>query len=285
MSHPTLLVTGAAGHLGRAVVELLLGAGQRVIAGTRDPSRVADLASKGAVVRKLDLDDPDTLPDAFLGVDRVLLVSTDRVGSRVQQHKNGITAAARAGVRHIAYTSLLGAPRSSVGLAPEHVATERALAESGVGYTALRNSVYADLLIQSLQGAVASGQLVTARGQGGVSYITREDCARAAAAALSSTFEGTRELELTGPEALTGDDLAQIASALTGRPVRHVSVPVSALVEGMVAHGLPEPVAEIYASFDTAAADGELAVVTPTFRELVGRPPQSVRDFLRSRLS
>jgi NAD(P)H dehydrogenase (quinone) len=284
MSQRTLLVTGAAGHLGRRVVELLLDAGERVIAGTRDPSRLAELAAKGALVRRLDLDDPATLPDAFQGVDRALLVSTDAIGRRAEQHRNGIQAAARAGVRHLAYTSLLGAPRSSVGLAPEHVATERALAESGVGYTSLRNGVYTDMLLQSLQGAVASGQLVTARGQGGVSYITREDCARAAAAALSSGFEGSRELELTGPEAVTSDALARLASELTGRPVVHVSVPLSALVEGMVAHGLPEPVAKIYASFDTAAAQGELSVVTSAFQELVGQPPQSVRDFLRGRL-
>jgi NAD(P)H dehydrogenase (quinone) len=284
MSQRTLLVTGAAGHLGRRVVELLLDAGERVIAGTRDPSRLAELAAKGALVRRLDLDDPATLPDAFQGVDRALLVSTDAIGRRAEQHRNGIQAAARAGVRHLAYTSLLGAPRSSVGLAPEHVATERALAESGVGYTSLRNGVYTDMLLQSLQGAVASGQLVTARGQGGVSYITREDCARAAAAALSSGFEGSRELELTGPESVTSDALARLASELTGRPVVHVSVPLSALVEGMVAHGLPEPVAKIYASFDTAAAQGELSVVTSAFQELVGQPPQSVRDFLRGRL-
>jgi NAD(P)H dehydrogenase (quinone) len=144
----------------------------------------------------------------------------------------------------------------------------------------LRNNVYADLLLLSLPAALASGRLVDARGEGRTAYVTREDCARTAAAALASGETGRRYLDVTGPEAVSSAELAVMAGELARRPVTHVSVPVEALIEGMVEHGMPRPIAELYASFDVGIARGQLAGVSDTVERLTGSKPQRLLDFL-----
>jgi NAD(P)H dehydrogenase (quinone) len=281
----TLLVTGASGHLGRRVVELLLEAGAgTVIAGTRDPARIADLAALGAVTRKVDFDDEASLVEAFAGVDRLLLVSTDamdRPGRRLEQHRAAVRAAVRAGVKHIVYTSLLNpGVDSPVSIAPDHRLTEEAIAATSLGFTILRNNLYADLLLQSLPRPVATGELVTATGSGAISYITREDCARAAAAALASSESGRVTLDITGPAAVTQAEVAAIAGAITGRAITHIPVDGASLKAGMLGAGLPGFVADLLVSFDLAAAKGDLAGVSKAVFELTGRAPTSVADFL-----
>lgn len=280
-----LLVTGSAGQLGRRVVELLLESkAGRVIAGTRNPDKCDDLARRGALVRKVDFDDPRTLAAACIGVDRVLLISTDSVepGRRGDQHKRAIKVLVAAGIEHVVYTSLAHAVEGSpVLLARDHVETEKALAESGLGYTVLRNNLYADLLGMSLPTSVATGRLLGAAGSGGAAYVTRADCARAALAALSAGFEGKRTLELTGPAVVTFPELAALASKLSGKTVDYVPMSPEALVSFMVSHGgVPEAVAKIWVSFDVGMARGFFGPATTTFQELTGTAPTSVADFL-----
>lgn len=280
----TLLVTGAAGQLGRRVVELLLDAkAGRVVAGTRDPSKCDDLAKRGAIVRRVDFDEPGTLSDAIAGVDRVLLISTDALqpGERGRQHRRAIEALAKARPKHVVYTSLARAePGSPVLLAGDHIVTEQALVESGLGHTILRNNMYTDVLLMSLPKAVATGKLFAAAGSGGAAYVTREDCARAAVAALCAPFEGKRTLEITGPAVVTHTELAGLASQLSGKPVEYVAMEPDALVQAMVGGGLPEAVAKLFASFDAGMAAGFFGPATTHFRELTGREPTSVADFL-----
>lgn len=280
----TLLVTGAAGQLGRRVLETLLAEEHGpIVATTRNPEALSDFARRGVEVRHADFDDPSTLKAAFAGVGRALLISTDsldKAGRRLAQHRHAVAALVAAGVKHIVYTSCVKPePGSPVLLAPDHYGTEQALAATSVDFTILRNNLYTELLLGALPPAIASGQLIDARGTGRTAYVTREDCARAAAAALVSG-EGRRTLDVTGPTAVSGAELASIASDLAKKPVVHVSVPVETLVDGMVQHGLPRPVAEVYASFDTAIARGDLGAVTPTLKELTGRTGESVPEFL-----
>lgn len=289
MSTQTLLVTGAAGKLGRRVVARLLAAGEtHVVAGTRDPSKLADLAAAGAEVRRVDFDDPDALPAAFAGVDRLLIISTDaldRPGRRAEQHLRAVEAARHAGVKHVVYTSLVNAEDdSAVTLAPDHVRTERAIRASGLGYTLLRNALYAENLLGSLPPAIASGHLYTAQGAAGAAYVTREDCAAAAAAALASTDPASRTLDVTGPAAVPADALAQLAAAISGRPVVHVGVPAEGLRQGLLAAGLPGPIADLLVSFDVAIANGEYAAPSTAVADLTGAPPTAVADFLRANL-
>ncbi|WP_338867309.1 SDR family oxidoreductase [Myxococcus stipitatus] len=282
---PSLLVTGASGHLGRRVVELLLEFHRGpLIVTTREPAKLADLAARGVIVRKADFDDTASLDAAFAGAQRLLLISTDSLdvpGRRITQHQNAVDAARRAGVRHIVYTSLTRPePDSPVTIAKDHWATEQALEKSGLGFTVLRNNFYADLLLLSLPRAVATGQLVAATGTGSTAYVTREDCARIAAAALLAPFDGKRTLEVTGPSAVSHEELARMVSELSGRPVRYVAVDAASLRAGMVEHGLPAPIAEVIASFDVAVAEGRMAKTSTAFSDLTGGAPSSVASFL-----
>lgn len=282
-----VLVTGAAGQLGRQALDRLLAQGVRdLVAGTRNPASLAAYEARGVELRSLDFDDPASLSRGFVGVERALLISTDaldRPGRRLEQHERAVAAAARAGVDHVVYTSLVNpGPDSAVSIAPDHRGTEEALAKAGVGYTVLRNNLYTDLLLGGLDQTLASGALYTGRGAGAVGYVTREDCAAAAAAALASAFRGQRIVDVTGPAALTGDDLAAAISAATGRHVKHVPLPPSAYGEALRGAGLPAPVVDLLVSFEVAAGKGQLAVVSSAVATLTGRPPTSVEAFLRA---
>lgn len=282
---PTLLVTGASGKLGRRVLELLLEADAgTIIAATRTPDKLADFAARGVTVRQADFDDPASLKAAFAGVDRLLLISTDLIdfeGRRLRQHQNAVNAADEAGVKHLVYTSLMNPePGTPVKIAGDHYGTEQALEASRMGWTVLRENIYMEVLLGSLPPAIQTGQLYAATGDGKTAFITREDVARAAAAALAAPFDGRRTLDITGPEAVSRYDLARIASDISGKPVTYIPVPLEAAVQGMVGAGLPQPLAETYASFDDAVAQGFFDKVTSTVEDLTGRKPTSVTEFL-----
>jgi NAD(P)H dehydrogenase (quinone) len=279
---PVLLVTGASGHLGRRVVELLLDkkAGH-VIAGTRDPAKVADLVDKGAEARVVDFDRPETLAEAFKGVDRLLLISTDALPVRKRQQRAAVEAAAKAGVGHIVYTSAPNPqPSESDAVTDSHYWTEQAIAAAPAGFTILRNNIYAEIILMGLANALKSGQLFTATGGGGRNYVTREDCAAVAAAALSEAFDGRRILDVTGPAPVTQGEIAAWASEIAGKPVAHVPVSAEAMRQGLVSAGLPEVYAEALTGFDIDAARGYHAIATPAVQEFAGRAPTAVKDFL-----
>lgn len=283
----TLLVTGASGHLGQRVLELLLESGEKnIIATTRTPEKLAAFAARGVTVRAADFDDTASLVAAFTGADRLLLISTDaldRPGRRLQQHQNAVAAAKTAGVKHILYTSLTNPePTSPILLAGDHYGTEQAIIASGLGYTILRNNVYTEMLIDTAKRAIATGQLVAAAADGKTGYVTREDCARAAAAALAASFDGQRILDVTGPTTVSQADIAAIAQDLSGKPVTYVAIPHATLVDGMVSAGLPRPIAEVYASFDAGITAGTLDVASNAVESLTGKVPTSVKDFLIS---
>jgi len=277
-----LLVTGASGNLGRAAVEELLARGAtRVIAGTRDPAKLADLAARGVEVRKVDFDDAN-LAAALSGVERMLIVSTDGIGRRVAQQTAAVSAAKTAGVKHIVYTSAPAArPDTDAGLAPEHFWTEVAIAASGLDFTILRNHMYAENNFMDLPQAVASGQLYGLVGDRGTSYVTRGDAARAAAGALLSA-EGKSIEDVTGPAAVTNAVRAQLAAEISGKPVAVIELQPADLKAGMVAAGLPEGFAEALVAFQRDAVSGHHGVVTDTVERYSGRKPQALADFLRA---
>jgi NAD(P)H dehydrogenase (quinone) len=285
----SFLVSGASGQLGRRVVELLLEANAGpIVATTRTPEKLADLAARGVEVRRADFDEPSTLAPAFAGVRRALLVSTDaldRPGRRLAQHRAAIAAFEASGVEHVVYTSLPNPNGSPVTIANDHAETEATLASTKLDFTILRNNLYADYLLASLGQALGSGQLVDAKGESKVAWVTREDCARAAAGALLDGARGRRILDVTGPEALSSDELAAIVSGVTGRTIVHVSVSDEVLVKGMVEHGLPEPIARLMTSFDHATRDGLLVNVSDTVERLSQRPPKRVSELIREQLA
>ena len=282
---PTLLITGASGRLGRRVLELLLEAkAGPLIAVTRTPEKLKDFARRGVEVRHGDFDQPQKLVKAFEGAERLLLISTDEVGiagGRHRLHRAAIDAAVAAGVKHVIYTGAAAPYPSEVDLVPnDHYRTEQALLASGLGWTVLRHNIYAEMILMALPNAVASGQLLSATAGGGRNYVTREDCARVAAAVLASKKYDGRFVDVTGPGPVTQDEIAAIASEVTGKPVKHIDVPADALRQGMMSAGVPQVVADLLTAFDVAASQGYHAVATPVVKELTGREPTSVREFL-----
>lgn len=277
----TLLVTGASGQLGGIAVEELLARGAtKVIAGTRDPAKLADLAARGVTVRKVDFDDAASLPAAFAGVDRVLIVSTDGIGKRVAQQVAAVEAAKAAGVKHIVYTSAPAArPNADAGLAGEHFWTEVAIAQSGLDFTILRNHMYAENNLMDASHVVASGQLFGLIGDRGTAYVTRADAGRAAAGALLSA-EGKRFEDVTGPTAVTNAERAAIYSQVTGKPVSNIAITPPELKAGLAGAGLPEFLVDALLAFQVDAVLGHHGVVTDTVERYSGRKPQPLADFL-----
>lgn len=283
-----LLVTGASGHLGQLVLHHLLDTlkvpAADVVAASRKPDALSAWAAKGVTVRPVDFEDQASLAGAFGGAERVLLISTDAVdrpGRRIAQHQAAVKAAERAGVRHVVYTSMPKPEGSPILIAPDHAATEAALAASALpGWTILRNHWYFENLLGSLPQVVSSGQWYSAAGDGKVANIARDDLALAAAAALAADFDGKRTLTLTGGAARTTSETAALVSKVTGKPIQVIPVPVDGLVQGIVAAGLPEPVARLIASFDANTAENRAGDVTTDFKALTGKEPRAFEDWL-----
>jgi len=279
----TIGISGASGQLGRATADLLLERlePRELVLVTRTPEQLDAYAARGVQVRPGDYRDPARLRDAYGGVERLLLISGADIGERVAQHSAAIDAAKEAGVRHAAYTGIVNPTDANVAAAtPEHRGTEEALLASGLAWTFLRNGIYADLTAQGLRQSIANGQHMFNSGDGKTSYVARADCAVAAAAVLAPEHENTA-YDITGPEALSGFDLAALASELSGKQVEPVSVDDETFVSTLVEHaGLPEFVAEFLASFGRAAREGQLDTVSGDYERLTGKPPTPFRAVL-----
>ena len=283
-SNSTLGVTGAAGPFGRIVIETLLARGaKKIVAITRSPDKLSDLATKGVSVRAGDFDDAKSLDTALAGIDRLLIISTDKIGApgaRLAQHVAAVEAAKRAGVKHIVYTSIPSPyPSSRAQVADDHFWTEQAIIATGLDWTFLRNSLYMDLQANQVPQIVASGQLIHASGTGGRNIVSRADCAVTAAGALL-TAAGKSIENVTGREVLTLSDIAAIIAKATGKPVAAVAIPGDALIAGMVQHGLPENLAVTFSAFDTDTARGYFAVTGDAVERLGGRKPTTLAEFL-----
>jgi NAD(P)H dehydrogenase (quinone) len=288
MTMTTLLVTGASGHLGQRVLHHLLDTlnvpAGRVIATTRKPDNLAAWTLRGIIVRGADFDDEASLTRAFQGADRMLLVSTDATMAerRMQQHQRAITAAEKAGVGHVTYTSMPDPKRSLVLFAPDHAASEAALAASKLAsWKVLRNHWYFENLFMLLPGVLArGGKWFSAAGDGKMADIARDDVALAAAHELASFSSGKTIYTVSGPEALTTAEQVRLISASIGKPIQLIPVSPENLIRGMVAAGIPEESARLLTSFDANVAAGHMGNVSGDFKKITRRKPRSFADWL-----
>ncbi|RWK42560.1 SDR family oxidoreductase [Mesorhizobium sp.] len=286
----TLLVTGASGQLGRSVIHHLLDTLKippaRVIATTRNPENLAELAARGVAIRQADFDVTASLVEAFKGADRILIVSTgelDLRGKRLKQHENAVAAARQAGVSHLLYTSMPNPePGSPVLFAGDHYGTEQAIKASGIPYTIFRNGWYQENLFMSLPHAIASGHWYTSAADGRIAHGARDDMAAAIAAGLASGTTESTTYTLTGPQAHTVAEIAALVTDVTGKPIEVVQLSDEALTEGLKAAGVPEGFAPIVTSFDTNTRTGRIGMVTDAIETLSGRKPQSLKQFLEA---
>ena len=277
----SIVITGASGQLGRSTAELVLGRvpASEVILTSRLPEDLSDLAERGAEVRKADFERPETLVGAFEGGEKLLLISTPDLDRRAAQHRAAIEAARVAGVRHVSYTSYLNpVEENPAAITPSHRDTEEALRESGLDWTALRNAFYAEYQVPAGAQAIATGRLVHNNGEGRTAYVSREDCAAAAAAVLTTGGHEGRAYDITGPQPLGQDDVAALLSEVSGRPVEAVALDDEEFVRGLAAAGMPEPVAREISTYGRAIREDYLGKASEAVEFLTGRPPRSLRE-------
>jgi NAD(P)H dehydrogenase (quinone) len=286
-----LVITGASGQLGRRAAEIALAAcgPGRLILVTRRPASLADLAARGAEVRFADFDHPANLRAAFAGGRRMLLISTTDLLRRNEQHQAAIEAAVTAGIEHVIYTSILRPEPSNPALVvPSHAFTEQALAASGLEWTLLRNSLYADYQAPEAAHAIAAGSFVHNRGAGRVAYVAREDCAGVAAAVLVADGHAGAVYDVTGPHAYDAAELAQLYGELGARGVKAVALDDAAFVAGLVGVGAGDDHAkygaELVASFGRSIRAGYLASCTDTVAKLTRRRALTLRQVLEAKL-
>jgi len=279
-----IVVTAATGQLGRLVIANLLKTtpASQIVAAVRDPAKAADLAAQGVQVRRADYTDPASLDAAFAGASKVLLISSNDLGNRVAQHRNVIDAAARAKVSLLAYTSVLHADSSTLGLAGEHRETEAAVRASGVPYTLLRNGWYVENYTGSLGGAVAHGALAGGAGEGRISAAARADYAEAAAVVLAKAGAVEQVYELAGDTGFTLAELAAEVSRQTGKTIPFHNLPQQEYRDLLVNVGLPAPLAELIADSDAQAAKGALFDDSRTLSKLIGRPTVALADAVKA---
>ena len=218
-----IVITGASGQLGRLVISELLKTvpAAQIVAAVRHPAKAGDLAALGVQVRHADYTDPATLDSAFAGADKLLLISSSEVGQRVAQHRNVIDAAKRAKVGLVAYTSILRADSSPLGLAVEHRQTEALLKDSGLPHVLLRNGWYTENYLASIPPALAHGAYIGSAGDGKIASAARADYAAAAAAVLTRSDQAGKVYELAGDEANTLSALAAEITRQSGRTVTY----------------------------------------------------------------
>ncbi|WNG51640.1 SDR family oxidoreductase [Archangium minus] len=275
-----ILVTGATGKLGRLVIEELLKKvpASQVIAAVRNPEKAAGLAALGVQVRKADYSHPETLGEAFNGAEKVLLISSSEVGQRASQHKAVVEAAKKAGVRLLAYTSILHADRSRMALAAEHKATEELIRASGLPYVFLRNGWYTENYTENLGPALAHGALVGCAGEGRIAAATRADYAAAAVAVLTGSGHENKVYELAGDKAFTMAELAAEVSRKAGRTIAYNNLAPEQYRGVLEGAGVPRPFAAVLADSDVGASRGELNESSGDLRRLIGRPTTPLAD-------
>lgn len=282
-----IAVTGATGQLGRIVIDALLKkvpAGE-IVAAVRTPAKAADLAALGVIVRQADYGQPETLEAAFAGVDKLLLISGSEVGQREAQHKAVIEAARAAGVGFIAYTSLLHADTSPLGLGVEHRATEALLKASGIPFALLRNGWYSENYAASIPPALAHHAFIGAAGEGRIASAARQDYAEAAAEVMTREDQAGKVYELAGDDSYTLAQFAAEIAAQSGEKVDYVNLSQSEFAAALKNAGLPEGLAEMLADSDAGAEKGGLYDDSRQLSQLIGRPTTTWQAVIRAALT
>lgn len=279
-----IAITGATGQLGQHVIEHLLKivSASQIVAIVRNPAKADALSKQGITVRQADYTDQAAFTAALTGVEKLLLISSSEVGQREPQHKNVINAAKAAGVKFIAYTSLLHADKSPLGLADEHVATEKALADSGIPYALLRNGWYTENYLASAPPAIEHGVFIGAAGDGKIAAATRADYAAAAATVIAQDGHAGNVYELAGDSAWTLSDLAAELSKQSGKPVTYQNLSEADFAAALKGVGLPAGLADMLADSDTGASKGGLFDDSHTLSKLIGHATTPLAESVKS---
>ncbi|MBZ4374441.1 SDR family oxidoreductase [Corallococcus sp. AS-1-6] len=280
------VITGATGRLGRFVVEGLLKKvpADQVAVAVRNPDKAAEWAARGVQVRKADYSRPETWDGVFSGGDTALLISSSEVGQRRKQHQTVVDAAKKAGVKLLAYTSILHADTSRMVLAPEHLFTEEAIRASGLPFVFLRHGWYLENYTEAAKRTLEQGVLRGCAKDGRVAPATRQDFADAAVAVLTGTGHGNPVYELAGDTGFTLAEYAAELSRQSGRTVTYQDLPPADFAAALMQAGLPKGYADVLANSDEGIARGDLNDTSRTLSRLIGRPTTTLAEALAEAL-
>jgi len=282
-----ILVTGATGHLGKATIDFLLKKSfpaHKIAALIRDETKAGDLKAMGIEFRKGDYHNYDSLTKAFTGIEKVLLISSSDVNDRTGQQLNVINAAKEAGVKHILYTSVhrWENAQSFIPLVTQsHIETENHLKKSGLSYTILKNTLYADILPAFLGKNVIQNGVNVPAGNGKVPYVTRLDMAEATANILSEEKYNNKEYAIASDVLYSFADIAKILSEITGKEIRYNDISTELFTKQRIEEGLPQEYAGFYAMFAEAVKQGEFGSGGSDLISILGRKPVSLKEFLQ----
>ncbi len=281
-----IVITGATGQLGRLVIASLLKKipAASLVAAVRNVEKAKDIAALGVQVRQADYNQPASWNAALQGADKVLLISSSEIGQRTQQHRAVIDAAKRAGVKLLAYTSVLHADTSVLGLASEHRQTEAAIRASGLPFVLLRNGWYTENYAMGIPTALSLGAVYGCAGDGRIASSARADYAEAAAVVLTSDNPAGKVYELAGDTSYTLSEFAAEISRQSGKAINYVNLPEAEYKKALLGTGLPEFLAELLANSDTGASKGALFDDGKQLSKLIGRPTSALETAVRAAL-
>ena len=292
-----IIVTGASGNFGKAAAKLLLEKvpAEDLVFFSRTPENLAEFADSGAHLRQADFDDPASLAEATQGGEKMLLISTTRVGTRVQQHRNAVEAAVANGVKHIVYTSIIGGgdPNHPSIEQHDHYATEQLIEQSGAAWTHLRDSLYSDAVATAMAiPALQAGSKPDNAGNGKVSMVAREDCVAAAVGVLTQEGHGNTAYDITGPELLSIPEAVAMISEMAGKPIELIPVDDEGMYQYFDSLGVPRKASDILpdgpipwasegmVTFGQSIREGYFDLLSDAVERITGKAPRTLRSVL-----
>ena len=281
-----IAITGATGQLGNLVIEQLLQltAAQNIVALVRNVDKAKHFKVQGIEPRKFDYDRPETLVPALSGIDKLLLISANEIGRRTPQHQAVIDAAKVAGVPYLAYTSLLRADTSPLGLAQEHRETEKLIQDSGITYTFLRNNWYSENYLAGVAHTIEIGTLFGAAQDGRISSASRIDYAEAAAKVLTSTSHENKTYELAGSESFSLSDLATFIGQAVNKDIIYQNLSAEEYTQGLTQAGLPAGLVDVIVDADIQTIQGAMYSDSKDLEQLIGHKTTSIQDAIKAAL-
>lgn len=281
-----IAITGATGQLGNLVIEQLLQltAAQNIVALVRNIDKAEHFKAQGIELREFDYDRPETLVPALSGIDKLLLISANEIGRRTPQHQAVIDAAKVAGVPYIAYTSLLRADTSPLGLAQEHRETEKLIQDSGITYTFLRNNWYSENYLAGVAHTIEIGTLFGAAQDGRISSASRIDYAEATAKVLTSTGHENKTYELAGSESFSLSDLATFIGQAVNKDIIYQNLSAEEYTQGLTQAGLPAGLVDVIVDADIQTIQGAMYSDSQDLEQLIGRKTTNIQDAIKAAL-
>lgn len=280
-----ILATGASGILGTTVIETLLKkiSAQEINVLSRKEEKLAAMQTKGFNTHRGDYDDIKALEKAMIGVDTVLLISAGDEGDRMQQHRNVVDAAKKAGVSCIAYTSRSLRDRATLAnkLMFDHFDTEDYIKESGLKYTIFRNALYMDVIPLFVGKQVFDTGIFQPAGDGKVAFALRKDMGEAMANVLLNEHCENNTYTFTGNASYSFYDVAAVLTELSGKEVKYTPVEIPAFEAMMLGKGLPQVMVKKIIDFNTDIKNNQEAGISNDLEIKLGRQATSLKTGLK----